>query len=43
MILYFIIMLSVGLLILGISLQIYNGKTNLIHSYHQTKVKDLEA
>ncbi len=40
MVLYSVIMLSVALLIGSIGIEIYRGKTNLIHDYHQTKVKD---
>lgn len=31
------------ILLLSFSLAIYKGKTNLIHSYHQTKVSDPSA
>lgn len=43
MLLYGMIMLVVGIPMLGISIGIYKGKTNLIHDYHQTKVKDKAA
>ena len=36
-------MFSVGLLIGGIGIGIYRGKTDLIHDYHQTKVTDKTA
>ena len=43
MILYSVIMFFVGALFLGISVAIYRGKTDLIHDYHQSKVKDKAA
>lgn len=43
MILYSIIMFLTGILFSGISLAIYQGKTNLIHDYHQTKVTNKAA
>ena len=43
MILYSVIMFSVALLIGGIGIGIYRGKTDLIHDYHQTKVSDKNA
>ena len=43
MLLYSIIMFAVAILFIVISLSIYKGNTNLIHDYHQTKVKDKEA
>lgn len=43
MLLYSIIMFAVAILFMVISLSIYKGNTNLIHDYHQTKVKDKEA
>ena len=43
MLLYSIIMLLVGALFAIISILIYKGKTDLIHSYHQTKVSDKRA
>ena len=43
MVLYSIIMFLVAALFGGISTAIYQGKTNLIHDYHQTKVTDHAA
>ncbi len=43
MLLYSIIMFAVFVLLIAFSVLIYQGKTNLIHSYHQTKVKDKTA
>ena len=43
MLLYAIIMFFAGALIAGLGLAIYRGKTDLIHSYHQTKVTDPAA
>ena len=43
MILYSIIMFLTTTLLLAFGIAIYKGKTNLIHSYHQTKVSDKEA
>lgn len=40
---YSIIMFFVSLLLAGISIGIYQGKTGLIHDYHQTKVTDKSA
>lgn len=40
MILYSIIMFLVAVPMIILSIAIYNGKTNLIHDYHQTKVTD---
>ena len=40
---YSIIMFFVAVPMLIISIAIYKGNTNLIHDYHQTKVKDKEA
>lgn len=40
MLIYSIIMFLVAALLIIPSVAIYNGKTNLIHSYHQTKVVD---
>lgn len=37
---YSIMMFAVSFLLMIISLFIYNGKTDLIHDYHQTKVVD---
>ena len=43
MILYAIIMFLAAVPMGAISIAIYRGKTNLIHDYHQTKVKDKTA
>ena len=43
MLLYSIIMFLAALPMLGISIAIYRGKTDLIHDYHQTKVTDKSA
>ena len=43
MIPYSVIMFLVGLLFAGVSIAIYKGKTDLIHDYHRTKVKDHAA
>ena len=43
MLLYAIIMFLTGALIAGLGLAIYRGKTDLIHSYHQTRVTDPAA
>ena len=43
MLLYSIIIFLAALPMLGISIAIYRGKTDLIHDYHQTKVTDKSA
>ena len=43
MLLYAIILFLTGALVAGLGLAIYRGKTDLIHSYHQTKVTDPAA
>ena len=43
MLIYSVIMLATAALLLAFGLAIYKGKTNLIHSYHQTKVADKTA
>lgn len=43
MVLYSIIMFIVALIFIGLSIAIYNGKTDLIHDYHQTKVTNKAA
>lgn len=43
MILYACIMFAVAVVFGVLSLRIYKGKTELIHDYHQTKVKDKAA
>ncbi len=43
MLAYSILMFAVSALFIAVSIRIYRGKTNFIHSYHQTKVKDKAA
>ena len=43
MLLYAIILFLTGALVAGLGLAIYRGKTDLIHSYHQTRVTDPAA
>ena len=43
MLLYSIIMFAGAVLLSAFSIAIYRGKTNLIHDYHQTKVRDKAA
>ncbi len=43
MLLYSIILFAAFIPLTALSILIYQGKTNLIHSYHQTKVKDKTA
>lgn len=43
MILYAIIMFVTAVIFSVAAVQIYKGKTNLIHDYHQTKVTDKAA
>ncbi len=43
MLLYSVIMFLVGTPLMGMSIAIYKGKTDLIHDYHQTKVTDHAA
>ena len=43
MLLYSIILFLSGALVAGLGLAIYRGKTDLIHSYHQTRVADPAA
>lgn len=43
MVLYSIIMFLTAVPMIGISIAIYRGKTNLIHDYHQMKVADKAA
>ena len=43
MLLYSMIMFIVSFMFCIISYLIYKGNTNLIHDYHQTKVKDKKA
>ena len=43
MLLYSVIMFLAAALFAVLGIAIYNGKTDLIHDYHQTKVKDKSA
>ena len=43
MLVYSIIMFLVAALFTVLGIAIYKGKTDLIHDYHQTKVKDKSA
>lgn len=43
MLAYSIFMFLIAVLLMILSIAIYKGKTNLIHSYHQTKVTDKSA
>ena len=43
MLLYSIIMFLVAAIFAGMGIAIYQGKTDLIHDYHQTKVTDKSA
>ena len=43
MLMYAILMFMVAIAFAIIAILIYKGKTNLIHDYHQTKVKDKAA
>lgn len=43
MVLYAVILFLAGTAMAGVSVAIYKGNTNLIHDYHQTKVKDKAA
>lgn len=43
MLVYSLIMFLSTALLMLVSIAIYKGKTNLIHSYHQTKVADKSA
>ena len=43
MIIYAIIMFAASLLFGMVAIQIYRGKTSLIHDYHQSKVTDKAA
>ena len=43
MLIYSILMFMVATVFIGISIAIYKGKTDLIHTYHQTKVTDKAA
>lgn len=43
MLLYAAIMFAVAILFLSVSVAIYRGRTDLIHSYHQERVKDKAA
>lgn len=43
MLLYSVLMFAISVLFIALSIMIYRGKTDLIHSYHQEKVKDKAA
>ena len=43
MLVYSIILCIVATVLMGVSIAIYKGKTDLIHDYHQTKVTDKAA
>ena len=43
MVLYSIILLTVSVLFFFLGMSIYRGNTDLIHDYHQTRVKDKVA
>lgn len=43
MTLYAVLMFVTAVILAGFAVAIYKGNTNLIHSYHQTKVKDKAA
>ena len=43
MLLYSVIMFLISALIAVLGVAIYNGRTDLIHDYHQTKVTDKTA
>ena len=40
MLVFAIVMLVMSLIFAAVAVQIYKGKTDLIHSYHQSKVED---
>lgn len=40
---YSILMFAISIIFTALSIMIYRGKTDLIHNYHQTKVKDKAA
>ena len=40
---YSLVMFIVSILFISLSIMIHRGKTDLIHSYHQTKVMDKTA
>lgn len=42
MIAYSMLMFITAILFLGLTVAIYRGNTNLIHSYHQTHVKETD-
>ena len=43
MLVYSIILFLVAMILMGLGIAIYRGKTDLIHDYHQTKVTDKAA
>ena len=40
MVIYSVVMFFVSLIVVGIGIAIYNGRTDFIHDYHQTNVTD---
>lgn len=42
MVVYSVILFAVAVLFFGLAAAIYRGNTNLIHSYHQTHVKEAD-
>lgn len=42
MVVYSVILFAVAALFFGLAVAIYRGNTNLIHSYHQTHVKEAD-
>lgn len=42
MVIYSVILFAAALLFFGLAAAIYRGNTNLIHSYHQTHVKEAD-
>ncbi|MEG0693795.1 MAG: DUF3784 domain-containing protein [Oscillospiraceae bacterium] len=43
MIVYSIIMFVMAVIMIAVGILVYSGKTELIHDYHQTRVKDKKA
>lgn len=43
MLVYSIIMFVLAIVMIVVGLLVYSGKTELIHDYHQTRVKDKKA
>lgn len=42
MVIYSVVLFAVAVLFFGLAAAIYRGNTNLIHSYHQTHVKEAD-